>query len=53
MTLDNGQVWVQNQVGGYFPVKAGDKVEIDVGALNSYLMWLPAARRASKVTREQ
>ncbi len=53
MTLDNGQVWVQNQAGGYFPVKAGDKVEIDVGALNSYLMWLPSARRASKVTREQ
>jgi hypothetical protein len=53
VTLDNGQVWVQNQAVDYFPLKAGDKVEISVGALGSYVMWVPTSRRASKVTRVQ
>jgi hypothetical protein len=51
VTLDNGQVWVQNQAVDYFPLKAGDKVEINVGALGSYVMWVPSSRRAAKVTR--
>jgi hypothetical protein len=50
MTLDSGQVWVQLQPS-YFPVKPGDAVEINVGAIGSYQMWIPSARRASKVTR--
>jgi hypothetical protein len=51
VTLDNGQVWEQNQAVDYFPLKAGDKVEINVGALGSYVMWVPSSRRAAKVTR--
>jgi hypothetical protein len=51
ITLANGQVWVQNEAAEYFPLKAGDAVEINMGALESYVMWVPATRRASKVTR--
>jgi hypothetical protein len=51
VTLDNGQVWVQNQAVDYFPLKPGDRVEINVGALESYVMWVPSTRRACKVTR--
>ena len=51
VTLDNGQVWIQNKPLPYFPLKAGDKVEIDVGAMGAYIMWVPSIRRATKVTR--
>lgn len=50
VTLDNGQVWVQNEPTNY-PLKPGDHVEIDVGALGSYVLWSPSNRRATKVTR--
>jgi hypothetical protein len=50
MTLDNGQVWVQNEAAAYFPLKAGDKVEISVGMLDSYVLWAPF-KRSTKVTR--
>ncbi len=50
VTLDNGQVWVQLEPANY-PLKAGDHVEIDVGALGSYVLWSPSNRRATKVTR--
>jgi hypothetical protein len=50
VTLDNGQVWVQLEPTNY-PLKAGDHVEIDVGALGSYILWSPSNRRATKVTR--
>jgi hypothetical protein len=48
--LDNDQVWVQLQPSEY-PLKPGDHVEIDVGALGSYVLWCPSSRRATKVTR--
>lgn len=51
VTLDNGQVWVQNQAVEFFTLKSGDRVEISVGALGSYTMWVPSIRRMSKVTR--
>jgi hypothetical protein len=51
VTLDNGQVWVQNEALSYFPLKPGDRVEINVGAMGSYTMWVPSTRRASRVTR--
>jgi hypothetical protein len=51
VTLDNGQVWVQNQAVEFFTLKTGDRVEISVGALGSYTMWVPSIRRMSKVTR--
>ncbi len=50
VSLDNGQVWLQNEPT-FYPLKPGDHVEIDVGALGSYVMWCPSSRRATKVTR--
>ena len=50
VTLDNGQVWAQLEPSTY-PLKPGDHVEIDVGALGSYVLWAPSIRRATKVTR--
>jgi hypothetical protein len=50
VTLDNGQVWVQLQPTTY-PLRPGDHVEIDVGALGSYVLWCPSSRRSTKVTR--
>jgi hypothetical protein len=50
VTLDNGQVWTQIEASRY-PLKTGDHVEIDVGAMGSYVLWCPANRRATKVTR--
>jgi hypothetical protein len=50
VTLDNGQVWVQNEPSD-FPIKPGDHIEIDVGALGSYVLWSPSVRRAMKVNR--
>jgi hypothetical protein len=52
VTLDNGQVWRQIQPSDY-PLKPGDRVEIDVAALGSYRLWTPSTRRATKVTRVQ
>jgi hypothetical protein len=50
VTLDNGQVWAQIEATRY-PLKPGDQVEIDVGAMGSYVLWSPSNRRATKVTR--
>ena len=51
MRLDNGQIWLQLQSVEYFSPRPGDKVEVSEGALGSYVMWIPSARRASKVSR--
>jgi hypothetical protein len=50
MTLDNGQVWQQNQAVEYFPLNVGDTVKISSAALGSYLLLTPA-KRTTKVTR--
>jgi hypothetical protein len=50
LTLDNGQVWTQIEARDY-PARPGDHIEIDEGALGSYVLWSPANRRATKVTR--
>jgi hypothetical protein len=50
VTLDNGQVWEQIATADYFPLKAGDTVEISSGALGSYVLAAPS-RRYTKVTR--
>ena len=47
VTLDNGQVWAQLEPSTY-PLKPGDHVEIDVGALGSYVLWTPSIRRATQ-----
>jgi hypothetical protein len=49
VTLDNGQVWAQKEVGAYFPIKVGDPATILAGSLGSYR--LVVANRATAVTR--
>lgn len=50
MTLDNGQVWQQNEAVAYFPLKVGDTVKISTASLGSYLLLTPT-KRTTKVTR--
>jgi hypothetical protein len=50
MTLDNGQVWAQNDATAYFPLKVGDTVQISSATLGSYVLLAPS-KRATKVTR--
>lgn len=50
VSLDNDQVWMQNQPLEYFPLKVGDTVRIHAGALGSYMMLTPA-KRTCRVTR--
>ncbi|HEV8330823.1 MAG TPA: hypothetical protein VGQ22_05360 [Steroidobacteraceae bacterium] len=49
VTLDNGQVWAQKEVGPYFPLKVGDAVSIIAGTFGSHK--LVVASRATAVTR--
>jgi hypothetical protein len=51
VTLDNGQVWAQKEVGAYFPLKIGDPVAVLAGTLGSFR--LIAGNRATAVTRVQ
>jgi hypothetical protein len=51
VTLDNGQVWAQKEIGAYFPLKVGDPVAILAGTLGSFR--LIAGNRATAVTRVQ
>lgn len=49
VTLDNGQVWAQKEVGAYFPLAVGDPVTILAGTLGSHR--LIVGSRATAVTR--
>lgn len=51
ITLDNGQVWAEKTPQPYFPVKIGDAVTINAGALGSYRMVVSG--RSAQVTRLQ
>ena len=50
VSLDNDQVWMQNQPTEYFPLKVGDTVRIRSAALGSFMMFAPS-KRATRVTR--
>jgi hypothetical protein len=50
ISLDNGQVWAQNEAVEYFPLSVGDTVKIHSAALGSYLLLTPA-KRTTKVSR--
>jgi hypothetical protein len=50
VSLDNNQVWVENQASEYFPLKVGDTVRIRSAALGAYMMFAPS-KRATRVTR--
>jgi hypothetical protein len=48
--LDNGQTWAEKEAARYLPVKVGDQIQIDTGALGSYRL-RHASGRSTKVTR--
>jgi hypothetical protein len=48
-TLDNGQVWAQQEVGAYLPIDIGDPVTILAGTLGSHRLLVGS--RATAVTR--
>ena len=50
ITLDNGQVWRQNAPDSKFRLQVEDKVRIQSGSLNSYIMSGPS-KRSTRVTR--
>jgi hypothetical protein len=50
VSLDNDQVWAQNQATEYFPLKVGDTVRIRSAAMGSYMLFAPS-KRATRVTR--
>jgi hypothetical protein len=50
ITLENGQVWQQHEASESFELKVGDEVQIQSGALGSYIMISPS-KRGTKVTR--
>ncbi len=49
VTLDNGQVWAQVK-RAYVPLKVGDAVRIERGALGSVYLFTPS-RRSTQVKR--
>src|SRR6185503_16658493 len=50
ITLDNGQVWRQNAPDSKFRLQEGDKIRIQPGSLNSFILSGPS-NRSSRVTR--
>jgi len=50
VTLDNEQVWMEDQPSAYYPLKIGDTVRIRAAALGSYMMFAPS-KRTTRVTR--
>jgi hypothetical protein len=53
ITLDNGQLWRQQQATTYFPLNVGETVRIDKGALGSYQLTrlVQGSTRWVRVTR--
>jgi hypothetical protein len=50
ITLDNGQVWRQNAPDSKFRLQEGDKIRIQPGSLNSFILSGPS-NRSTRVTR--
>jgi hypothetical protein len=50
LTLDNGQMWQQNELLEYFPLAVGQRVQIRRGALDSYILYAPS-KRSTRVVR--
>ena len=50
ITLDNGHVWRQNSPDSRFRLKEGDRVRIQPGSLNSYILSGPT-KRSTRVSR--
>jgi hypothetical protein len=50
VTLDNGHVWRQSRPDSKFRLKTGDKIRIQPGSLNSFILSGPT-NRSTRVTR--
>jgi hypothetical protein len=50
ITLDNGQVWRQNAPDSKSRLQEGDKIRIQPGSLNSFILSGPS-NRSTRVTR--
>jgi len=52
LTLDNEQVWAEQDPGGYFPLKVGDSVTLKPGLLGGYLLTASSGHGSIRVKRE-
>ncbi len=52
ITLDNGQVWRQTRPDSMFRLKTGDRVKIQPGAMNSFILSGPT-KKSTRVSRVQ
>ncbi len=52
VTLDNGQIWRQNTIDSKFRLKEGDRVKIQAGSMNSYILSGPS-KKSTRVSRVQ
>jgi hypothetical protein len=50
ITLDNGHVWRQTRPDSKFRLKSGDRIRIQPGSLNSFILSGPT-KRSTRVTR--
>ena len=51
ITLDNGQVWRQVDASS-LRLRVGDSVEIERGAIGSFMLQKKGSKRSMRVTRE-
>ena len=52
ITLDNGQVWRQTRPDSMFRLKSGDRIQIQPGAMKSFILSGPS-NRSTRVSRVQ
>ena len=52
ITLDNGQVWRQVRPDSMFRLKSGDRIQIQPGAMKSFILSGPS-KRSTRVSRVQ
>lgn len=52
ITLDNGQVWRQARPDSMFRLKTGDRIQIQPGAMKSFILSGPS-KRSTRVSRVQ
>lgn len=52
ITLDNGQVWRQTRPDSMFRLKTGDRIQIQPGAMKSFILSGPS-KRSTRVSRVQ
>jgi hypothetical protein len=52
ITLDNGQVWRQSRPDSMFRLKTGDRIKIQPGAMNSFILSGPT-KKSTRVARVQ